>query len=89
MTKRSETSKYARALKKLVYAKYPYMLGHSCGFPAFYLKKLPQDDAPIQPHDVIYPDGRTPEIDEVAICFKCKKELTGEDFQEHNIRRIQ
>lgn len=89
MTKKSEISKARRSLKDLVYREFPYMLGHECGKPALYMKKLPVNGLPVPVGDVIYPNGSVPRRDDYAVCFSCKKELLPQDFAEENFVRLQ
>lgn len=89
MTKRSFTSRAKRAVKNTVFAHFPFMLGHSCGFPAFYLKNLPIPEEIINPKNIMYPDGSMPKMGDTAVCFKCKQNLTHEDLDAENIRRVQ
>jgi hypothetical protein len=89
MTKRSITSRAKKALKDLVYKEFPFMLGHRCGKPAFYMKHTTEDGKPLVPQDIIYPDGSMPRNGDVAKCFSCKEALTHDDLHFDNIVSLQ
>ena len=89
MTKRSPTALAKKALKALVFGKFPWMLGHSCGKPALYMKFIPVEGDCPEPTDAIYPDGTHPKPDEDALCYSCKQPLTHADLGIENFVRLQ
>ena len=91
MTKRSKESKATKALRKLVYEQFPYMIVHmlGCQGVCFYIKKIPTLGEPIDPLDIINPDGTVPAMNESAKCFSCKGPLGHDDLQPDCARRVQ
>jgi hypothetical protein len=73
-------------VKKTLFGGFPYMLAHSCGSPAFYIRKRPEAGEILEADDCIYPNG---DRVEEPVCFKCKQPLQHDDFHPDNIRVMQ
>ena len=97
MTKRSEASKIRRrtlasaksVLQHLIEREFPFAVMHSCENIALFLRKPPEDGRPIEPEDVILPDGNSVNLFQEVNCWHCKEPLGHEDFAPDRIRRLQ
>ena len=97
MTRRSLISKIRKgivkdtksALQQLIEREFPFAVMHQCENIALFLKRPPEEGRPIEPEDVILPNGDKVELFGSVNCWKCGEPLTAETFAPENIRRVQ